>query len=332
MKRTDPKFYIDFSDFMLEVYVIGYRVKGEAIVILFKENTRVFYSIVIDSYYKKHKKAITNCTEKILADNSVDIISMIVMSHPHEDHIKGMKELVDIHSNDETRFYYPARSFDIDSSTVKLKNNEKKLLKLVREKNKAKKTLSNCITVPDNYIPLRTLSLYDIDDTDEVSPLEIEINVLTPFSAINDDKAINTTLDPNDLSISILININEYYLFFGADTTNEHIMKLDRETLSGVKFVKIPHHASDTSNKLTQFFIQHQLDYACCTNYNVGSSHLPMTSVLKEYKNKARRVDVAGCASKDKKHGLYGELCYQFRLGPSGMRSSVNVDGVTEQI
>lgn len=332
MRQYGPEFHIDFQDFVLEIYIIGYRTKGESIVVLFKEQEKVFYSFVIDSYYKKYKR-ITNRTISILTGNGVKIIPLLIMSHPHEDHIKGIEGLIGTYCDENSQFYYPARSFDIETGEVKLTPKEKKILKLVRENNKNKKTFSNAVGVTaGGYNMLRTVYLYDINDYNKEYPLPIEIVAITPITSVNDAKAVNSKLDPNDLSISIVVNINDYYLLLGSDITNSHIDKLDRELLSGVKFVKIPHHGSSTADKLTKFFLPQQLDYACCTNYNVGSSHLPLESILKEYKIISQRVDVVGCSSKDRRQGLYGELCYRLSLGATGMNTSVSSIGVTAQV
>lgn len=333
MRLSGPEFSIDLQDFVLEVYVVGYRVKGESIVVLFKERNRTFYSIVIDSYCKRYRKQINNRAESILTQNGVNTIPMLIMSHPHEDHIVGMESLIDCFCDENSQFYYPARSFDINNPTITLTNKERKILKLVRKNNTVKKTFSNPVGVPSGgYVLLRNVRIYDVSDYEKVGVLPVEIVAVTPISSVNDAKAANMFLNPNDLSISVLINVNGYYLLLASDTTNDHIAQLDRELMSYVKFIKIPHHASNTSDKLTKLLLPDQLDYACCTTYNVGRSHLPLISVLNEYKKVSHRIDIAGCASNDKRTGLYGELCYKFRLGHTGMESSVLLQGVTTQM
>ena len=333
MRTGGPEFSIDLQDFVLEVYVVGYRAKGESIVILFKERNHTFYSIVIDSYCKRYRGLITNRADSILTANSVESIPILMMSHPHEDHIVGLEYLITSYCNEYSRFYYPMKCFDINNPTVTLTNKEQAILKIVRKKNEIKKTFSNAVGVTSGgYMSLCNVYLYDFGDYEKENPLPVEIVALTPITSVNDAKAANTSLDPNDLSISVLISINGYYLLLASDITNDHISQLDREVLSSVKFVKIPHHASDTSDKLTKLLLPDQLDYACCTTYDVGRSHLPLMSVLREYKKVSHRVDVAGCASNDRRSGLYGELCYTFMFGPTGMKSSVSESGVTSQV
>lgn len=331
MKHRGDKFHIDYQDFILEVHVIGYRTKGESIIILFKERTRTFYSMVIDNYRKKYASKITNRTAEILNDNGVKQLSLLVMSHPHQDHILDMDVLIDEYCNDDSKFFSPARSFDINSGIVQLKESEKKILRKVRKKNVVKRSFLNPVVVIEGkYNPMPSIFLYDNDDPDENNPMEIEINAITPVGSVNEDKVNNIRLDPNDLSISVIICVNDYYLLFGADTTNDHIVHLDQETLSEVKFVKIPHHGSDTSDRLSSFFSKNQLDYACSTTYHTGNSNLPLDKVLKMYADVSKRVDVVGCPSKDSRKGLYGEMIYQFKFGSTKMLTNVQSSGVTK--
>lgn len=334
MKHSGAGFHIDCQDFILEVHVIGYRTKGESIVVLFKEGTRTFYSMVIDNYRKKYASKITNRTAEILANNGVSKLSLLVMTHPHQDHILDMDVLIDNFCDDAvSHFCYPVRSFDIDSGNVLVRECEKKILRKVRTKNIVKKSFSNPITVFEGkYTPLPSVLLYDNDDPNELNPIEVEINALTPVGSVNEANVCYKTLDPNDLSISIIICIKGYYLLFGADTTNDHIEHLDPETMTGVKFVKIPHHGSDTASRLVRYFSPNQLDYACSTTFNVGNSHLPYDTVLNMYSNVSKRVDVLGCTSRDKRKGLYGEMTYLFRLGPNQMLTEVMSDGVTRMV
>ena len=251
------------------------------------------------------------------------------MSHPHEDHIMGMDKLVTDYCDGTTRFYYPFHSFDIDEGSVQLTDEEKRILRIVRKKKDDQKTFSNPVGVPAGaHIMLDTVRICDNDGSEE----RIEIVALTPLVSVNEAKRENKALDVNDLSISLLINMQEYYLFFGADTTNAHIAHLDSETMSAVRFVKIPHHASDTADKLIDFFGENQLDYACSTSFYIGQSHLPKMEILDAYSNVAKRVDVIGSTSDDNRPGGYGDICYQFRLGRREVISTVRVEGLTNQV
>lgn len=329
MKQSGPEFHIDFHDFVLEVHVIGYRTEGESIVILLKEGSRTFYSILIDDFCKRKGRRWINRSIEILKSNDVAALQMIIMTHPHEDHIRGMDNIINLFCDNNTMFFSPAHSFDIERQTVQLTDKEKSILKQVRNINDTNRFFSNEVGVSlGGYSSLRTIYLYDNDDPDKQFPIIVEINALSPIASINDHKISGKVLSPNDLSISTIICICDYYLLFASDATNDHIDCLDSETLSAVKFVKIPHHASDTSNHLLRFFSKDQLDYACSTSYHIGNSHLPNRAILNQYSIVSRRVDYLGCKSDHKQKGPFGELCYSFRMGPTSMLSNVQSLGL----
>jgi len=329
MKQSGPEFHIDYQEFVLEVHVIGYRTKGESIVVLLKEGIHTFYSIVIDSFCKRKNKKSLNRTSDVLTSNGVKTLQMVIMTHPHDDHIRGMVDILEHFCDKNTMFYSPAHSFDIERQMVQLTKKEKDILKCVRTINEKNKTFSNEVGVSfEGYYSLKKVYLYDNDDPYMHYPVTVEINAISPITSLNDAKSSNIVLDPNDLSISIIICICDYYLLFGADTTDEQIRYFDSETMSAVKFVKIPHHASNTSEHLLRYLAPGQLDYACSTSFHVGKSHLPLRTVLDHYSKVSRRVDYLGCKSNHKRKGYFGEICYQFRLGPTNMISNVQSIGI----
>lgn len=327
-----PAFHIDYNNLVIQVYVVGYRVQGESIIILFKEGDIVFYSIVIDSFFIEEETARINRTIDILDSNGVDKVSMLFMTHPHKDHILGMDELVNTYIDGRAKFYYPTHAFDIEKGNVVLTEEEKMVLDILRQNKDFHNSTSNQVGVPEGgYVTLETIKIFDNDDSEEKRPIPIEIVALTPVVSVNDWKRSNKRLDPNDLSISLLINIQDYYLFFGADTTNAHISHFDNDTMSAVRFVKIPHHASDTSDKLVDYLATEQLDYACSTSFYVGQSSLPKDEVIELYLKASKRVDIIGCSSDDARPGVYGDICYTFRPGRREMLSSVMTEGLTNQ-
>ena len=331
--RGGSSFHIDYQNFVLCVYVAGYRTKGESIVILLKEGDRTFYSIVIDSFCIGEEPDVINSTTEILDENGVKALSMLVMSHPHEDHIMGMDKLLSYYCNKETRFYYPFHSFDLDQGLVDLKEEEKRILRIVKQKNSTLKTFSNPVAITvGGYSLLDRVHLYDNDDPEEERSRPIEIVAVTPVGPVNDAKRNNKKLDPNDLSISIMINMSEYYLFFGADTTNAHITHLDKDLMSAVRFVKIPHHASDTADKLINCFSGNQLDFACSTSFYVGQSSLPNKDILDLYCLVSKRVDIIGCPTDDARQGNVGEVCYRFKPRSRAVLTTVVTEGLTNQV
>ncbi len=338
MKCSGKDYSVDLHKCIIEVHVIGYRTKGESIVVLFKEELtkeepRTFYCLVIDSYRKKYARKITNRTIDILIDNGVKRLPLLIMTHPHQDHIVDLDVLIEKYCDDNSKFCFPSHPIDIENGKVAIKDSERRIIRKVRKINTAKKPVLNQISVvKGEYTPIQNVNLYDNDDPDKKRPFRIEINALTPVGGVNETKVENDFFDLNDLSVTVIININGYSLLFGADTTNDHINHFDNETMSEVKFVKIPHHGSDTSDRLVGFFAPNQLDFACSTTYYTGASKLPLKNVLDLYYNASNRVDVIGCPSKDNRKGLFGEMIYKFKLGSAQIFTEIQTNGITRMI
>ena len=77
---------------IVKIFVIGYRERGESIVILFFDKTNVVYSIVIDSYKAKGSDFFSS---KILDENKVSKLNILCWTHPDIDHSLGIEELFD---------------------------------------------------------------------------------------------------------------------------------------------------------------------------------------------------------------------------------------------
>ncbi len=94
---------------VLENYVIGYKKEGESIVVLFKQDDDVIFSMVIDSYERS-----ANETIKILEKNKVKTLDFLVWTHPHKDHSVGIKRILDLFCNINSKIIFP----NIDQSIV----------------------------------------------------------------------------------------------------------------------------------------------------------------------------------------------------------------------
>lgn len=113
MRETEIKIHDEIKNLYLSVYFIGYENEGESSVFILYSTSpkkRILYSMVIDCYEDEQ----VNCTEKILEKYEQDFpsrkkkdkkikIDMLVWTHPHEDHTKGIGKLIDGHCNKSTK-------------------------------------------------------------------------------------------------------------------------------------------------------------------------------------------------------------------------------------
>lgn len=301
------------KDFRVVVTLIGYRSQGESIIIRFVDenkakNDSTLYCIVIDCY-KLHRR---NITKEFLSEYGVDHVDMLCWTHPHLDHSKGLEELLAEYCDINTEYLIPPHFLNIPNDIVTINNKlEKKIVDDIFEQNTRTNANVTCVSVKaQNYNRIKYLSLQSLD----YSGIPVIIKALTPISGILDKYAhdgINNA-NINELSVSLLVQVGEYHLFFGADAIDLHLMQIDPDILSNCRFVKIPHHGSDTSLELLNL-LPPTLDIAGTTVYHVKGD-LPLEEeVIRLYKEKGAHVF---CSSGYKKQlsPIYGVVEYSINI------------------
>lgn len=86
------------ENLLIIIFVIGYKKRGESIVVLFldKSSNTVIYSIIIDSF----KYCNINKTIEILNSYNIESIDILCWSHPDLDHTWGIDELLKVYCDD----------------------------------------------------------------------------------------------------------------------------------------------------------------------------------------------------------------------------------------
>lgn len=295
------------NNLRVKIFIIGYKKQGESIVVLFIDNKNrerpVKYSIVIDCY--KYKKK--NITDEILRHYSVKTLSMLCWTHPHLDHSQDIDALIKKYCKDSTQILLPEHFYNRPEDIITI-NNKKlqeavdKVFNLNRLKREAVSLVS---AAAGGYSEVKSINFSGIDGDFPVS-----INIVTPISSILADYAKNgcRNINKNELSISIIININEYYLYFGGDAINVHIDKINPSYLEKCRFVKIPHHSSNTSNQLLNY-LPRKIDTACTTIFS--THNLPNTNILNTYCS-IGDVFATGEKSNIKNKYEYGIIEYEY--------------------
>ena len=301
----------DRRNLLIKVYVIGYSNRGESICILFLDagyDNKVLYSIVIDSF--KYKGL--NETVEILNQCGIDKekLNMLVWSHPDYDHTYGINEIINKFCNENTMVILP---YDLNGevwNNVKYNREDKNIvqniLKLTRRKYKSHET--TC--VPEKmFVPFKNLVFNDL-----IGDLSATIQAVSPHgSRINYLLESHSEIHKNDLSLCLQIDIGneyKYSLVFLSDIENDGIEMLYPKCYESPVFIKIPHHASSTSNKFCNMIssLEEKPYIACTTIYK--SQKLPEKELLKEYRKNVRQVDCTGFSRSGKQN--YGLIEYTF--------------------
>ena len=285
-RNTDDSFYV--TNFHVKVIVIGYGCYGESTLVLLMNGDVVFYAIVIDSYHYKNDKIkdgpYINKAVDLLRDYHVERLDVLCWTHPHDDHSKGITRLIKKYCDSGTKVVYPMYLENNKADIVKYGKTSKQNIDYILEKNKFHRISATPIGVAvkgDGNIDEFYLKNYY---SSEITA-SIRLDTLTPISSVLTEY-VNESLcsDPNDLSISFVIDINGYGMYFGGDTKNRHIKLSKVLKMSRCRFVKIPHHASPTAADLTNY-LPHELDAVCTTVFKWGKSKLPDPNVINRYRD-----------------------------------------------
>lgn len=319
------------EDLEVRIEVIGYRRQGEAIIILFRDkaHNRTFYSMAIDCYSQKHNKSERNLSDDILRKYKVKSLSTLCWTHPHLDHSKGLLKLFHKYCWISTKIIKPCY-FDNKTTDIVAINDEdtKKVVDGVFALNAFKHNIVVSANVPhkgytdaDNFLIL----------TDNSQPKMVSLNLLTPVSSIIDTYHRNGQKleDLNSISVSFILNIDDYYLMFGGDTINEHIDLINRQYLRDCKFVKIPHHSSFTGKKMGDYVHPANLVTACTTTYKQS---LPRDTVLDKYQEKCEYVFTTGYKESNRLKTYFGIVEYVYRFTNPEISLDINLYGNAHQV
>ena len=118
-------------------------------------------------------------------------------------------------------------------------------------------------------------------------------------------------INGNELSISLIVNIDGYGFFFGGDTINKHINGARKRSINICRFVKIPHHSSPTASELLNY-LPGKIDAACTTVYKVGNSLLPDNDIVAKYKGFCPTILSTGDKNTVSKKNTYGIVSYEY--------------------
>lgn len=322
--RYQDRFFI--SDLRALVYVIGYGCYGESTVLLIMNGDDVYYSVVIDSYHYQPFKGspFINKAVDILRHNHVDHLDVLCWTHPHDDHTKGLTTILKKFCDDETIVLYPMYLEDNAADIVKLKQVSQHAVEKILEINKSGMVKACPVGVIESkYTNVDEFEIINTFDEEDVR--DVRIDVLTPISHMLTNYVNGRKCDdPNELSITLTLDIDGYGFYFGGDTTNEHIDASNRKILGKCRFVKIPHHSSLTANHLPLYLKKERVDAVCTSVFEWGRSHNPNPKVIKQYQTFFKDIYSTNKCLRKQQHGI---IIYDYNFSTGYPTYDVYIDG-----
>ncbi|OPD34207.1 hypothetical protein AL713_02285 [Clostridium botulinum] len=320
------------EDEYITLYVIGYEDQGESIILTIGNNK---FAGVIDCY-KTSKEFIT---KKILKELNVKYLDFICWTHIDWDHTYGISQLGK-YINKDTAFILPE---GITSRQIHNLINRKDIEEYhKKEYNKIYEMINNIdddllFSVNQTSFHIYNFSLV-VAGTDK--RYDFVINVFSPISGIvrqcvdaeiqifydsittqDGNKTLNKNWyeEPNKtnnlysvgLKVEIINDDDVVSICLCGDLDNKTIetMKENKRNLIFNKntLIKIPHHGSQSADKLFDMNCIEEFQYAVTTSYK---KKLPVKGILDKYKSKS-----TGAVSQTKLHkGSFGVVKYNILL------------------
>jgi beta-lactamase superfamily II metal-dependent hydrolase len=315
-------FLNNLDEFKMYLYIIGYKNKGESIIFILEEGNEIYFSSIIDSYKKSNCKII----EKIIEEkHKLKNFDYIFWTHPHEDHSTGLEEIITNYSNKKTVFVLPQ---DIEFSKPCLTTEENEILKKMIEnsgKYKFQKTLVN--DGGENLV-------YERDFISDERVFSFKIKSLAPHSGVIEEIKSNSNRNVNDFSICLKFEIYSedsgigYTILLTGDIENKTIKLLNKKKLKEINLLKIPHHASSTSDILAEKIENDTPNQmiACTTSYKTGN--LPKKEILQNYLKNYKDIFILGKEKEDDDCD-YGVLTLEGNL--KEFKMTYYLDGLYEE-
>lgn len=325
----------DCSALELRIHVLGYFPKGESILIILwnNYNKTVCQSILVDSFEMFNKNNFEYLfNEYKLKENK---LNYFIWTHPDEDHSVGIPKVIDNYIDKNTLIFIP---YGLSWDTMCIRNiNKTRVLKEIVTYSDvfqsflsilkcSKKRPSIVEPVSSSKHQLRTGLYGDIIKDNFYEECSFKIEILTPFRDMSFTKSVtNNSILKNDLSISFNLIFGRYRFFFGGDAENEALEKVRESKFNETIFVKIPHHSSKSSDILPTVYEKILLNSkvskpplisAITTSYENGENiHLPITTVLDEYKKCARGIYLTKRNTNQVNNYGIWTFCYKYQSG-----------------
>ncbi len=263
----------------IENYVIGYKEQGESIVVIFKYDNEVFYSLVIDSYETN-----INETTKILNDNNIHSIDVLVWTHPHRDHSMGIINLLNTFCNQNTKVVIPnideTLKEDIPSNCREIYDEFSKI------------NLHNKRSNGELIYGMSNLPLYNSYINWHGEQLNFNLYCMSPITKFLSNNKFTGTTNINDYSLAIFLEFNNIVFIYGGDIESKTINGLIKNNynIENIAFLKAPHHGSNSTKSIFHLLNITQNTICAVTNYNNGDIHLPNSEMIDEYSNKTKEL------------------------------------------
>lgn len=320
--------FIDDDD-KIEIFVIGYKTRGESIVISIGNK----FTGVIDCYQNQN----LFLTKDILLNKGRNL-DFLCWTHSDWDHSYGLSALNEFF-DEHTHFIVPS-GFQAKEFRAFLESDENrnyqyeeysKILNILDQVDYGRYHTAD----QDSYF--YSFSLKKRGSGNENDKYDVKIYAFSPISKkikehncnhiksiydMDEQWYVNMNTDNNLFSVGLMIEVNNktkvYKICLTGDLNNETILTMDKKTREKLflknTFLKIPHHGSENSNEILNFDGKKKMrfHYSACTSFKSRGGMLPSDEMVAKYKqcgvvHKTNVTDACG----------YGVIKYEIPISGS---------------
>lgn len=267
---------VELKDLFIDIHCIGKNPRGEGIVFVVRKNNYVIYSAIIDQ----------NIDKKFLKNKGIEKLDLICWTHPHDDHTEGLKDTINKYTSSKTKILVPNGISDFRKYMSKKCKSAYRPIRRINRRNSKKN---------GEYVEVNSYTVMEYTYVDKSGKnLNIKINSLAPISSRINNIRNNKNSNLNELSVCLLISVNDICFLFASDIYNNVIndMSIDVEKFKNIIYYKIPHHGSEKSNYLLDSIpLSDNNRIAVSTIYkNNGQDKTPSINLLNKYIEKGIKV------------------------------------------
>lgn len=270
-----------YDNLRMVIYVLGRPAQGEMIVTTLLDGEEVRYSMLTDCYItsKQHAELFANWCRKI----GVHHFDAMIFTHPDEDHCTGICEVVaEMDPMYTTEIFIPNQMFAVPKIS---KDNIIEPFRQISDKYDKKGKLHFQMRMPREPRVMFELQFQVYMQAPTIMQF-IQIATDERYVGIH-NLYRETKASHNDLSLVYAMCYNGQKYLYCADLPGDYLRDIDDEYFHNVRFVKVPHHGSDSCKELpSRLLANEQKDVHSVTTTFHGMAEkrrLPNEEVLKKY-------------------------------------------------
>lgn len=275
-------FFIENENLRLFIYVVGYPEMGESQIIVIKDvvSNVIYFSGVVDCYVHDG----LNETENTLSNLGITELDFLCWTHPDADHSVGLSDIVRRFCTVKTSIFLSEGINGSANDLITYNQEARDFFDAIANNNANRHYNVNSVTVsPGNGSTLVQMKFSTL-----TYAIKFSITSIAPISAIARRRILSESLhDKNDISAALIVELGEIKLLLAGDVLNSTINQFDTDYLSGLTYIKTPHHTSTSSDRLLYKLDQveefEKVPITCTTGYR--KHDLPSEVLIEKYKS-----------------------------------------------